>query len=223
MNLHELEGMARHLMEQPRIIGRASLVSAAVIVPLIAIEETYHLLFEKRAVSISQGGEICFPGGLFDPALDATTQSTAIREIGEELGIEKEKLTCHFLFGSVIAMRGIIVDCYVATLAIGSTDECTLDTGEVERIFTIPVDEFIAAVPEQYTLCNEISPYKREADGSKTLLFPAEKLGLPEKYWHPWRGREHRVLLYPTAQGPIWGLTAEIVAEFVTQLRLVST
>jgi len=222
MNTGDLERLASRSHAQPRIIGRDSFTNAAVIVPLVLRNGSYDILLEMRSATISQGGEICFPGGLFDSTKDLTTYDTGIRELCEELGLSKEKVESRFMLGTVIALRGIVVDCYVATISIDSIGECCCDTDEVAQVFTIPVDDFVTAVPDQYSLFTEIQPYVKNSDGSVTTLFPAEELGLPQKYWHPWRGKGHRVLLYPTAYGPVWGLTAEIIGELVFQLKGVS-
>ena len=55
-------------------------------------------------------------------------------------------------------------------------------------------------------------------NGRETVLLPVKELGLPETYHQPWHGRPHRILVYPTSKGPVWGITAEIVSEIIKLL-----
>jgi len=200
------------------IIGRDAYTTAAIIVPYCNVNGELHLLFEQRASGIVQGGEICFPGGVFEASKDRSTKDTAVRETCEELGLEKNQIVMDGYIGTVMALRGVVVDCFLARLTIGSIADCVIDNNEVGRLFTIPVSHFVENHPRHYPLRTEVKPYIIEPDGTMTVLFPAKKLGLPEKYWHPWGSRDHRVLLYPTPYGPVWGLTAEIVLELVRLL-----
>ena len=49
--------------------------------------------------------------------------------------------------------------------------------------------------------------------GEKVVLFPAEKLGLPEKYHNSWKGRTPGTYVYKYEDIIIWGLTAKIIRE----------
>lgn len=61
---------------------------AAVLLLLFSKEGQYHLLLNKRTELVEHHkGEICFPGGAWDPE-DADLWATALREAQEEMGIE---------------------------------------------------------------------------------------------------------------------------------------
>jgi len=67
--------------------------SAAVLVPVIAREDGDgdHLLFVKRADHLGEhAGQMAFPGGGHEPG-DADLLATAVREAGEEIGLEPEE------------------------------------------------------------------------------------------------------------------------------------
>jgi len=77
MNKNDLENLKKKLPPIPGILGKEEYFNAAVLIPLMMINGEYHFLFEKRAAHIRQGGEVCFPGGEFDPEVDTSFQDTA--------------------------------------------------------------------------------------------------------------------------------------------------
>lgn len=114
---------------------------------------------------------------------------------------------------------GATVDSFVATLAIQSLDELNIDGEEVEKVFMIPVSFFEKNEPEKYKVRLEIQPSYIDKNGEKIKLFPAQELQLPERYNQPWGGRKYRVFVYKTEKGIIWGITAEIIYEFIQMLK----
>ncbi|KAI9559372.1 hypothetical protein GHT06_016161 [Daphnia sinensis] len=65
------------------------LKQAAVIVPLVSVNDQSCLLFTARSSKLrSHGGEISFPGGKFD-SVDKNAEGAALRETEEELGINR--------------------------------------------------------------------------------------------------------------------------------------
>jgi 8-oxo-dGTP pyrophosphatase MutT (NUDIX family) len=79
MNKEDLKKLVNNLPSSPGILRKDEFFNSAVIIPLIYLNDEYHFLFEKRAANIRQGGEICFPGGEYDPRLDKNFSDTAIR------------------------------------------------------------------------------------------------------------------------------------------------
>ncbi|WP_054711673.1 CoA pyrophosphatase [Bacillus sp. JCM 19041] len=60
---------------------------AAVLLPLVLIEQELHVLFQVRALTLNaQPGETCFPGGRIDSG-DDSPEAAAVREFTEEFGI----------------------------------------------------------------------------------------------------------------------------------------
>lgn len=203
------------LSKTPGILGKERYAQTAVIIPFIKLENEYHLLFEVRAAGISQGSEVCFPGGRFDPAHDSSLLDTAVRESCEELGISKDKIEVLGQTGTLLAAAAVSVDAFPAILTINSIDDFNIARREVSRIFTLPVSYLKEQVPEEYALKLEVHPYEVKEDGSQKVLFPAKELGLPQRYHKPWSGRKHRTLVYKTYEGVIWGITAELLSEIL--------
>ena len=71
--------------------GETRFRRAAVIVPIIRRTEPA-LLFTRRTEHLpSHAGQICFPGGRYDPA-DESLMQTALRELEEEIGISAKSV-----------------------------------------------------------------------------------------------------------------------------------
>jgi hypothetical protein len=60
---------------------------------------------------------------------------------------------------------------------------------------------------------------RRNKNGTKEILFPAQELGIPEMYHDSWPVRPSKVYVYTYEGVVIWGLTAEIVRELSKILR----
>jgi peroxisomal coenzyme A diphosphatase NUDT7 len=206
------------LPEIPGILDRELYFNSAVLVPFLFIGGEYHLLFQKRAADIRQGSEICFPGGRHDGNLDRDFQETAVRETVEELGLAREKITITGRLDTLITPRGMIIETFIGTLALGSLDELRPALGEVEEVFTIPVSWFIQNSPEIYFIRVELQPSAIGPDGKKHILLPVDELGLPAIYGENWEGMRSRVIVYKTGKHLIWGLTAAIVFDMIRKI-----
>jgi 8-oxo-dGTP pyrophosphatase MutT (NUDIX family) len=219
MNKSDLDNLKHKLPSIPGILGKQEYFNAAVLIPLVMINEEYNFLFEKRAAKIRQGGEICFPGGEFDPGIDSSFMDTAIRETIEELGIGKEDIKIHGILDTLIGPMGVTVDSFIGTLAIAGTETLQFDRNEVEKIFTIPVSFFMNNEPEIYHARLEINPTDIDKNGEKINTLPVKELQLPEKYSKTWRGRRHNVYVYKTPGGVIWGITAALINEITHKIK----
>lgn len=220
MDAKDLDVLKVSLPEYPGIHGRENYFNAAVLIPLVKIDEEYHFLFEKRAKGIRQEGEVCFPGGKYSPKKDPTRLDTAIRETVEELGISSEKIYPIGQMDSLIApVLGGVIDPFVAEIRINGLEELVLQRDEVEKAFLVPVSWFENNSPEIYHVRIEAHPRIKKENGDIETLLPSIELGLPDSYAKPWVGRKHRVLVYRVDGELVWGLTAEMVNEVVRKIR----
>lgn len=214
-----LNTLGRIVVKNCSIIGKDLYINSAVLIPIIVIDKTEFVLFQKRSTTVRQPGEVSFPGGHFDSRFDNDFLSTAIRETCEELGIEKDKISVLGKIGTLVAPMGVIVETYLGILNINSLDELKIDHKEVDRIFVIPLQYFISSKPDEYFTRLELHPFMTKEDGEKVELLPVKELGLPEKYSIPWTNGKHRVLVYRTSEEVIWGITAELIFELSTKLK----
>ena len=214
-----LENITLALANSPEILGKDKYFNSAVLVPLVKIDDKYHLLFEKRANHIRQGGEVSFPGGEFDLKKDQGLRQTAIRETSEELGLSAEKINILGKIGTLIAPMGVTVDAFVGLISINNLEELIIDKNEVEKIFLVPIDHFLKKKPEEYTVKLEVHPSYKDEKGNIVELLPVQKLGLPERYSKPWKNGFHRVLVYNSTEEVIWGITAEIIFELCRMIN----
>ena len=219
MNKDDLDNLKIKLPAVPGILGKEEYFNAAVLIPLVMINGEYNFLFEKRAAHIRQGGEICFPGGEFDTGIDSSYRDTAIRETIEELGIRKEDISIHGILDTLIGPMGVTVDSFIGTLNITGITALNFDREEVEKIFTIPVSFFMENEPEIYHTRMEINPTDIDKNGEKIFILPARELQLPERYSNIWRGRKHKVYVYKTTEGVIWGITAALINDIIKKLK----
>ncbi|MDA8336877.1 MAG: CoA pyrophosphatase [Peptococcaceae bacterium] len=214
-----LEALKRHLPRVPGIHAKEEYFNSVVLLPLVRLDGEYHLLFEKRSPDIRQGGEVCFPGGEYDPDKDAGLRETALRETVEETGISLDRIEIIGVLDTMVHPTGMTVDAFVAVVHLSSLKELALNPAEVEYVFTVPVSWFLHHPPEVYHADMELHPScTDEATGREVVLLPARELGLPEKYTKPWGGRRFRILVYRTPRDLVWGITARLVWDLTKRI-----
>lgn len=214
-----IEEIQKKFKTASEIIGKSKYINCAVLIPLIDIESRYHLLFQKRASGIRQGGEISFPGGEFNPATDKTLEDTAIRESCEELGLTSSQVKIIGKFGSLVAPMGLTIDAFAGLISYTDYSNMMIDKNEVESVFTIPLEFFMTTEPEIFYSRLEIHTTGTDSTGNSVELLPVKKLNLPDIYASPWRNGKYRVIVYNTGKYVLWGLTAEIVYEFCKLMK----
>ncbi len=220
MDRNDLFKLEKNLPKVPGILRKDEYLNSAVLIPLVLLDGEYNFLFEKRAASIRQGGEVCFPGGEFNPEHDSGYKDTAVRETAEEIGIDPGKIKITGILDTLVGPMGVTVDSFIGTIEISSPAEILFDKNEVEKVFFIPVSFFENRKPEEYYVRLEVHPTEIDKNGVKIETLPVRDLKLPERYSKPWGGRKSRILVYKTDEGVIWGITAVLVHEVVRLLKL---
>ncbi len=178
---------------------------AAVLIPLLrGGDGETRILFEQRALDLDvQPAEICFPGGGIEPG--ETPAETACREAEEELLISREQIRILGETEGVVTNGGLYrIRAFVGEL---SGYEGTFFPGEVDHVFTVPLEWFRAHEPEQYMTTQITVP---DED------FPFELI--PGGRSYPWRSGRTPVWFYRHPDGVIWGLTARILVTFLRKL-----
>lgn len=219
MNISELSKLKRSLPQTPGIHRKEEYFNSVVLIPLIAIEGEYHFLFQKRSLNIRQGGEVSFPGGMYDPMEDKNIKHAALRETFEEMGIPENKVAIIGTVDTIIAPHGATIDAFVGTVNIKSLDELSINKNEVEYAFTVPVSYFEKNEPERYKARVIVEPSYIDKDGKEVILFPAKELDVPEMYRKPWGARLVNIYVYKMQGEVIWGITARLIYDFIDKLK----
>ncbi|HEM5422564.1 CoA pyrophosphatase [Streptococcus suis] len=172
--------------------------SYAVFLPLVWSDNQWQVLYEIRSESISQPGEVSFPGGRVE--VGETPQQAAVREVMEELNIQPEQID---ILGEIdyLVLERSTVHCFVGRLNLDWTT--ILPNEEVARIFTVPLSTLLTTQPVYYQLNSQIVP---DCD------FPFERLRGGVDY--PFSHHKRSVPFYENLPENIWGMTAQFTHRF---------
>ncbi len=177
---------------------------------------------QKRSANVRQGGEIGFPGGMFDPIADKNPKDTAVRETIEEMGIARDKIEIIGRTDTVISITGSIVEGFVGFTEIEDISMLKINPKEVERVLAAPVSYFEQNDPEIYKINIMAHPSIIDKKGRKKVIFPAKELSLPERYSRPWGSILQKVFVYRYGGEIIWGITARFIYDLVNKIKDVS-
>lgn len=213
-----LNNIIKKIICENHIIGSEKYFKASVAIPIFSKDGEEHILFEKRAAEIRQGGEVSLPGGECEEH-EKDSSFTAIRETCEELGIVKEKINYLGKFGLLLTPFGALIEVHIVELLLTKIEELDYDKTEVEKIFSLPLKFFLENEPEVFYAKSQVIPNYIDNNGNVIELFPAKKYNLPERYSKPWGTHKHRILVYKTEPEIVWGITAEIIYDFIKKLR----
>jgi len=239
-NIPELEYLRTLPLRSDRVIGRHKYPHFAVFVPFLSLEGVTHWLFEKRSVTIRQGGEICFPGGAVELENGEHPEEAARRETSEELGIPLEAVKIAGYLGHLFTRWGGLIDVFYGTLAPPHEPESqgnrsvgeepaspairplTLDLhpkkDEVDTVFTVPISFFRTTKPDVHQFRQVIQPRFKDSRG-KLHDLPWKQLGLPPRYGRSFSFHTYPVYFYRYQGETIWGITADIINEFLELLN----
>ena len=118
-------------------------VAAAVLIPLLEVDGEAHVLFIKRPETMStHRGEIAFPGGKCEPAVDHDLRATALREAHEEIGLAPAAVEV------VARLHGVATAAsrFTITPFVGFLDrrpDLVPNPGEVVRVLEVPLAELM--------------------------------------------------------------------------------
>ena len=115
-----------------------ALKKAAVLVPLVQVNDEWHLLFIVRAHNPNDrhSGQVAFPGGRQDDN-DASLTQTALRETAEEIGVAESHIQVIGVLPDYVTVSNYAVTPIVAVMDWPTP--LTLETAEVASTLTIPI------------------------------------------------------------------------------------
>lgn len=175
--------------------------NAAVLIPIIYVNNQLHLLFEVRSSTLKwQPGDICFPGGKME-WIDNSPIDTAIRETSEELGIAENNIKIYGQLPSFLSNIGLKIYPVVGELA---SLELNINKNEVSNTFSVPIEWFIKNKPIETII---------EVAHKPTDNFPFHLIPNYTKIWQ--KRSQHNIYVYHYENYVIWGLTAQIIRLFL--------
>jgi len=164
---------------------------AAVLIPFIYRDETWHVLFIHRADNANDrhSGQVAFPGGRTNPN-DTNALGTALRETREEIGVTPRQIEIFGKLNDFVTVTDYRITPFVG--AIPASAKLTRQPEEVRRIFTIPL--VWLANPNNFTISE-----RRDNAGNALQLIT-------------YREYDHEVL---------WGASARIMHTLLHTLKLL--
>ncbi|MGT2935984.1 NUDIX hydrolase [Streptococcus castoreus] len=195
-----MEELLKHYQTKP--LGEEK--RYAVFLPLIAVNDEWHILYEVKSQHISQPGDVSFPGGRVED--HETLQEAAIRETVEELNVEASQI---HLWGEIdyLVQGSRSIHCFVGELNNDNWKKIQTNE-EVDRLFTVPLNRLKAEDPVYYCL---------EVDPLKSSDFPFDRIHNGQNYKFSQHSR--RIPFYEHLEETIWGMTAQFTKCFIDILK----
>lgn len=104
-------------------------------------EEDFFIILLKRSLQVQfHGGEICLPGGTLE-STDRDLLTTAFREVEEEIGVPKNKISRISTLDFEDTRTGFTIRPFVGLLE--DNVELTIDGTEIVNILTISINDLI--------------------------------------------------------------------------------
>ena len=199
----ELEALRRRFGgHEPGLLGARH--EYAVLCPLVERPDGLHLLFEVRAATVSQAGEVCFPGGRMEAG--ETPADCALRETEEELHIPRNQIELLGTPDFICNQRNFLLRPVLGLVSAAGMAALAPSPDEVAEVFTAPLAFFRDTSPELYSY--ELVPRVPE-------VFPYEQVGIPRDY--PWNHGRVELPVWHYAGHTVWGMTARVVRELIRE------
>ncbi len=202
----EIDRIKRKLAErEPQSIE--PMAKFAILIPLIEINGKWELIFELRSMDLrSQPGEVSFPGGRLEK--NETYEEAAVRETMEELRIEEENIEVLGELDYLISYSNMRIHCFLAKISGLNVDKISPNPGEVDHIFTVPLDFFLENQPKEYYL---------EMETKYNAEFPYNLIPNGENY--DFRKSRRKIYFYQYGDYIIWGYTAAMTKHLVDLIK----
>ena len=189
---------------QPKPLGEKQCY--AVFLPLVwnSRAGSWEVLYQVRSESISQPGEVSFPGGAVEKG--ETLKEAAVRETMEELKLSSQEIEVWGEMAYLVSNRRTIHG-FVGQLLVDDWRQIQPNE-EVAHLFTIPLKTLKNHPPTYYQLETEV----QETDD-----FPFDRIrnGSNYKFSH----YDRRIPFYDVTEETLWGMTAQFTHRFTDILN----
>ena len=142
-----------------------------------------------------------FSGGKIDD--NETPKEAALREIFEEIGVENIDIINEL--DTVVRYDGIIIHPYLGV--IEDIKDININESEVDHVFYVPLD---------YLLKHNPLEVNSKINVERSKEFPYDLIVNKENY--KFREASYRFLFYNYENYNIWGITAEMLKNFLEKL-----
>lgn len=187
---------------KPYISGWEMMRRSSVIIPLVEINNEVFVLFEVRSQKLnSQPGDICFPGGKIDE--NESPEEAALREMFEELGVDSIEIINEL--DTVVRFDGIIIHPFVGI--IKDVNKININENEVDHVFYVPL---------HYLKTHKYIEVNSKINVDRSKEFPYHLIVNQENY--KFREASYISLFYKYENYNIWGITAEMLNDFLKKL-----
>ena len=130
-------GGGDHVMNPDMILPDTSYRDAAVLIPVVAREPEATVILTQRTGHLSShAGQIAFPGGKID-AGDAGPAAAALREAGEEIGLDPAGIAVLGALPPYLSRTGYRIVPVLARVEPGY--RLTVNANEVADVFEVPL------------------------------------------------------------------------------------
>lgn len=178
--------------------------TAAVLIPLVQIDQEWHVVFEVRAHTMrQQPGEISFPGGRLEKG--ETPVEAAIRETCEELKISADKVEVVGKLRPLATPHRQLIYPFVGILSEVPSVE---GTDEVDHLFTVPISTLLMIDPFHGEMEWTMSPDQN---------IPLDRLANAKAYKK--RVIKMKEPFYEHEDYIIWGLTGKFLTQFIKRIK----
>ncbi|MDR3597801.1 CoA pyrophosphatase [Clostridium sp.] len=200
MDIESIKNKVKNI--KPYINGWERMKRSSVVIPLVKIKGEVCILFEVRAKQLSsQPGDICFPGGKIDE--NETPKEAALRELFEELGVANIQIINEL--DTIVRYDGIIIHPFLGI--VEDVKEININENEVDHVFYAPVN---------YLITHKYIEVNSKINIDRPKEFPYDLIVNKKNY--KFREANYRSLFYRYENYNIWGITAEMLQNFLNKL-----